>query len=99
MPMFRVVTPLRNGGPRPVAPGKVVELDEADGVDLVAIGAVEPAGDDERPDPEPAPKPLARMTKAELAAVVAAERVEVAADATNAQIVAAIEAKRTEAGG
>lgn len=45
----------------------------------------------------PAEKPLAKMNKTELLAIASDEKVEVADDATNAQLVAAIENARAAA--
>lgn len=42
MPLYEVITPLRNGGPDPVQPGEIVELDEREAAPLVAVGALSP---------------------------------------------------------
>lgn len=100
MPMYEVVTPLRNGGSKPVPAGKVVELAQTEGDALVRVGALAPAPADAVPDADaaPRPKPLAKQNKAELLATAKAEGVAIADDATNAVIVAAIEATRAQAG-
>jgi len=49
------------------------------------------------PPPPPAEKPLQRQNKAELRATAAREDVTLAEDATNAEAIAAIEAKREAA--
>jgi len=112
MPMYRVVTPLRNGGPDPVAPGDPVKLDAVDGDALAAIGAVTPMPDAE-PAQEPAPappappppapipasepKPLSAMKRPELVAEAAKVGVTLKPGLTNKQAVALIEAARVGA--
>lgn len=61
--------------------------------ELLALGAIEGSGADAG-----AGKPLAKMTKDELRDQAAAEDVELPDGATNAMMIAAIEAKRAEAG-
>jgi len=111
MPRYVVHTPLRRGrGIKPAAPGDTVELGATEGDALVAIGALSPAGDvvaepetltapppPPPPAPPPAEKPLQRQNKAELRATAAREGVTLADDATNAEAIAAIEAKRKAA--
>jgi len=40
MPFYEVVTPLRNGSPKPVAPGTIVEMDAGEARALVRVGAI-----------------------------------------------------------
>ena len=108
MPTYIVVTPLRNGGPKPLPPGQPVDLGEREGDALVVIGALARAPADAAalapvppvPPVPPAPpvppreKPLGQQNKAELRATAAREGVEVTEHATNLQIVQAVEAKR-----
>ena len=86
------------------------DYDEGDAIDfgddvkardqLLALGAIIDDDDDENGGDvaqggEPPAKPLTKMNKAELLAIVTAEQIDGIADnATNAVIVAAIEAKR-----
>jgi hypothetical protein len=74
---YEVVTPLRNGGPKPVPPGETVELDAKEGDALVALGALKPgvAKKVAAADPPSEPKPLAEQNLQELKATAKAEKV------------------------
>lgn len=43
MPLYEVVTQLANGHKTPIAPGAIVDIDEKEGEELVALGALRPA--------------------------------------------------------
>lgn len=106
---FYARTPLKHlvdGHERIIPPGKAVPAELVD-VALLAIASIAAVDDEELfhseegeiegADGKPV-KPLGRMTKPELLQVAADESVEVAPEATNPAIVAAIEAKRAAAG-
>lgn len=104
MPRFEVMTPLRNGGEEPVAPGSSVELDEKEGAALVAIGAVRrlAAAKAETPvDPNgagPTVEQLARQGKAKLAGLAAAEAIALPEGATaTAMAMLIVEARAAKA--
>ena len=67
--------------------------------DLLACRAIEEIEDGEEPGPTLSDEPLNKQSKAELLATADSELVTVADGATNAEIVAAIEAKRSERAG
>lgn len=98
MPRFEVITPLRNGGDEPIAPGEIVELPEKEGAALAAIGAVKRlAGDGKATSkpaaPQTAPQ-LVKLGKTKLVALAADEKVAIAANATAAEMADAIVAAR-----
>jgi hypothetical protein len=97
---YVVITPLRNGGPKPVPPGETVELDAKEGDELVLIGALGEGKKVARSaplPPLPEAKPLAEQSLAELQATAKAEKVKnwglVKGD--EAKLRAAIEAHRS----
>jgi hypothetical protein len=89
-------------GPRGVitADGVTVYLDPGETADLdlhakhELYDGVVKGGGKKAKEEDSEPKPLAKMNKTELLAAAEAEGVAVAEDATNAQIIEAIEAKR-----
>ena len=94
MPRYEVVTPLKlDPAKKPIAPGKLVELDEEDGEQLAALGAVRPAVGAKHVE-KVVEKTLAQMSKAELEAVAAVEGADLSAAKTNPERVTAIEAAR-----
>ncbi|HEX8224476.1 MAG TPA: hypothetical protein VF605_11730 [Allosphingosinicella sp.] len=72
---YEVVTPLRNGGPKPIPPGGTVELDEKEGDALVRIGALKAGARVKAEKQDPPAKPLEEQSFDELKATAKAEKV------------------------
>ncbi|BBB13431.1 hypothetical protein SPYCA_2689 [Sphingopyxis sp. FD7] len=76
MPDYEVVTPLSNGRKKPIPPGTIVSLREAQGDKLVAIGALKPVptlAKSPAPKPAPTPTPTPTPTPAPAASPAAAK--------------------------
>ena len=96
MKQYSVIDRLNHDG-KPYEVDDKVELDEATAETLVAAGVIDakPVG---KAEAAPAvQKPLAEMKPAELKKIIAAENVAVAANATPAEMITAIEAARAKA--
>lgn len=92
MPRYEVVTPLRNGGKKPVAPGKIIEMDADDAAYLVEVKALRSAPDDASESArEPQPAKLADLSFKELIALAKTSEIALGKARTKDAIVTLIE--------
>ncbi len=95
MKSYLVLTPVMSTpGKKAAQPGKVVQLEDDDADELLAIGAVAEMSRAELEDRDP--NDLTAMTNADLAKIAKAEAVEVEPTSKKADLIAAIKKKRAE---
>lgn len=95
MKTYEVLSPLRTDPGKPAhAVGKRVSLDPEEAVELEQLGIVKPVPGKPDADADDTTPPLSKMNLEDLRKQAAAESVVHSEDATKAQIIEAIDAKR-----